>query len=67
MKISAKSLVDKLMRVDMIVIRTSGHGGITAVIHTPENDLTEGQEGVGDTLPEALYNLAENIEEALCT
>jgi hypothetical protein len=60
-----KSLVDKDMRVDMIVVRTSGYGDVTAVIHTPENDLTEGQEGRGDTLSEALYNLAENIEEVL--
>lgn len=59
-----KTLVDKDMRVDMIVVRTCGHGHVSAVIHTPENDLTEGQEGTGDTLAEALHNLADLIEEA---
>jgi hypothetical protein len=65
MKTWGRSLVNRDMRVDMIVVRTSGHGGVTACIHTPENDITEGQEGIGDTLFEALYNLAENIEEVL--
>jgi hypothetical protein len=60
-----KTLVDKSMRVDMIVVRTDGHGRVTATIHTPENDLTEGLEAVGDCLPEALYELTGMIEEAL--
>ena len=59
-----RTLVNQGMRVDMIVVRTSGDG-VVACIHTPENDLTEGQEGMGDNLAEALYDLAATIEEVL--
>lgn len=56
-----------MIRVDTVVVRTDlDTGKITAVIYTPENDSTSGEEGVGDSLYEALYDLAENIEEALC-
>jgi hypothetical protein len=54
------------MQIDTIVLRTTSHGNVTAVIHTPENDLTEGLEGCGDALSEALHDLADQIEEASC-
>lgn len=56
-----------MIRVDTVVVRTNlDTGEVTAIICTPENDVTSGQEGIGPTLHEALYNLAEDIEEAVC-
>lgn len=56
-----------MIRVDMVTVRTDlDTGKVTATIYTPENDLTSGEEGTGDSLYDALYDLAENIEEALC-
>jgi len=56
-----------MIRVDTAIIRTNSDTGIvTIVVYTPENDLTSGQEGIGQTLSEALFDLAANIEEAEC-
>lgn len=56
-----------MIRIDTVVVRTNTDTGlITAIIYTPENDLTSGSEGVGATLHEALYDLAANVEESEC-
>ena len=56
-----------MIRVDTVVVRTdTDTGECRCIIYTPENDVTSGEEGIGDTLYDALYDLAESIEEAVC-
>lgn len=56
-----------MIRVDTIVIRQNlDTGQVTAVIYTPENELVSGLEGVGNSLHEAIAELAESIEEIEC-
>jgi hypothetical protein len=49
--------------IETITIRTNAHG-VIAMLQS-DNDLTFGLEGVGDNLTEALYDLAETIEEVI--
>lgn len=49
--------------IETITIRTSAHG-VIAMLQS-DNDLTFGLEGVGENLVEALYDLADSIEEVV--
>lgn len=57
-------MIDTIL--DTVMIRTNKHSGaVTATIYTTDNDLTDGLEGSGLSLAEALHDLADGIEEAL--
>lgn len=51
------------MTIESIAIRTTAHGVIVIVL--TDDDKTYGLEGVGDDLAEALYDLAEKVEETI--
>lgn len=49
--------------IESIAIRTTAHGVMVMVLS--DDDRTYGLEGIGDDLAEALYDLAEKVEENL--
>jgi hypothetical protein len=55
------------MVLDTVMVRTNDSGVVHAVIYT-ENDVTDGLEGTGLSLSEALHDLADAVElvEELC-
>lgn len=56
-----------MIKVDNVVIRTdTDTGKVQAILYTPDDDRTNGQEAIGDDLVDALSELAVYVEEALC-
>ena len=52
--------------LDTVMVRTNKHSGaVTATIYTTDNDFTDGCEGSGLNLVEALHDLADSVEQAL--
>lgn len=50
--------------LDTVMVRTNKHNGsVIATVYTTDNDLTDGLEGSGLSLAEALHDLANEIEE----
>lgn len=57
-------MIDAIV-LDTVMVRTNKlNGTVVATIYTTDNDLTDGLEGSGLSLAEALHELSINVDEA---